>query len=120
MNQLIAHFKACCHQTGDGLRYPNGKLIREFRLGDLLDNSLADGDDAPTIAVKAIVFFCADSDPRQEVFRFAVLAVNLFLHVHHGHLKGQPSTVAMGDLVKLLARKPSETHLREWIKANYG
>jgi hypothetical protein len=67
MNPLIQGFKDSAHLAGEICSFPNGKLIRQFGLGDFLENAIADTDDAPTIAVKALTFFCGDDrNPHSE------------------------------------------------------
>jgi hypothetical protein len=80
MSDVIWQFKTSCNLAGHTLNCPNGRVQREFGLGDFLDNSLQDTDDYHTVAIKAIRFFCEEALPTQPVFRFGVLAVCEFLH----------------------------------------
>lgn len=118
MSPLVAAFKDCCHQTGDGLRIKNGELIRNFGLKDFLENDLSDYDDAEMIAIKAIHFFCDDSDRTQQKFKFAVLVICLFLHRHHAKRKPPVCHIAMSDLVKLLPA--NDESIRGWIRSHFG
>ncbi len=61
MNALVEGFKDSAHLAGEICSFPNGKLIRHFGLGDFLENAVSDQDDAPTIAVKALAFFCPEA-----------------------------------------------------------
>jgi len=69
MNNLIKGFRDCAHQAGVICSVPEGKLIRAFGLEDYLVNGVVDGDDVPTIAVKALAFFCEGQGPQNEAFK---------------------------------------------------
>lgn len=97
--------------------------MRRFGLGDFLENRLTETDSAPDIAVKALEFFCDEGDPNNEKFRFAVLAVGIFLDEYHASTPcdsfadlQQP----LKDLVTILKRSPNEAQLRKWIESNFG
>jgi hypothetical protein len=123
MNPLISGFKGCAHQAGEKCRLANGVLVRRFGLGDFLENKLAETDTAPDIAVKALEYFCDEPDPHNEQFRFAVLAVGIFLDEYHSSSPcdsfadlQQP----LKDLVSLLVQSPNEAQLRKWIDSHFG
>lgn len=120
MNELIKGFRDCAHQAGVICSIPEGKLIRAFGLGDFLENSLQDSDDAPTIAVKALAFFCEGLGPQNEAFKFAVLTVGIFLNHYHARRKPVPPQQALRDLVSLLSANASEAQLRQWINSHFG
>jgi hypothetical protein len=120
MNDLIRGFKDCAHLAGEICRFSTGKMLREFGLGDFLENKLQDSDDAPTIAVKALAFFCEEVDTGLEVFKFGVLAVGSFLNNHHAKRGKQPPQQALRDLVMLLKMNPDEQQIRGWIISHFG
>lgn len=120
MNHLIEGFKECAHQAGGICNFSVGKLIRAFGLADFLENELEDADDAPTIAVKALLFFCEDGSPLVEQFKFGVLAVGIFLnHVHAKREKAIPQQ-ALKDLVSILQSNNDEATIRKWITSHFG
>jgi hypothetical protein len=123
MNPLISAFKGCAHQAGQACKLSNGVLIRQYGLGDFLENKLVESDSAPDIAIKAMEFFCDERDPHSQKFRFAVLVVGIFLDEHHAStpydsLKElqQP----LRDLVTLLTQSANESQLRRWIDSHFG
>jgi|SRR5579864_185047 len=123
MNPLISAFKQCAHQAGEKCNLSNGQLVRRFGLGDFLENKLTEADSAPDIAVKALEFFCEEKDPHNQKFRFAVLAVGIFLDEFHA---GTPCDSFMDlqqplkDLVAILTQSPNELQVRKWIDSNFG
>src|SRR5436309_3543749 len=119
MNPLLEGFKDSAHLAGEICSFPNGKLIRQFGLGDFLENAIGEGDDAPTIAVKALAFFCKDADPHSEVFKFGVLAVGSFLNHHYSKRGKQPPQQPLRDLVSLLTKQAPEAEIRKWIASNF-
>ncbi len=123
MNELIAGFKACAHQAGEVCNLTNGVLVRRFGLGDFLENKLTETDSAPAIAVKALEFFCDEGDPHNPKFRFAVLAVGIFLDEYHARTPRESLKELqqpLRDLVTILTQSPNESQLRKWIESNFG
>ncbi len=120
MSDLTNAFKACAFQAGKVCSVPNGRLIREFGLGDFLENAVQDGDDAATIAVLALKFFCEDEDPQSVKCMVAVLAVGDFLNRHHARRKDAVSQQSLKDLVALLRQHADEQQLRDWIDSHFG
>src|SRR5262245_54135423 len=108
MNELVRGFKASAQLAAEICSVPTSQMIHRFGLGDFLENSLQDNDDAPTIAVKAISYFCDEFDPGSQVFKFGVLAVGSFLNNHHAKRGKQPPQQALRDLVAMLAGTPNE------------
>jgi hypothetical protein len=119
MNPLLVGFKECAQLAGEVCSIPNGKLVREFGLDDFVENAVLDNDDAPTIAIKALNYFCEEGNPHAPVFKFAVLAVGVFLNHHHAKRGRQIPQQALADLVTLLKSSPSEDQLRRWIDSNF-
>jgi hypothetical protein len=117
MNPLIEAFKECCLQAGEICGFTQGKLIRKFGLDDFLANSLTDDDDASTIGVKTFDFFCADATPHEDQFKFAVLAVGIFLS-ERANQKDLPKQ-ALRDLVAILGQGINEDKIRRWIASNF-
>src|SRR5262249_20465424 len=58
MNPLVAAQRGCFHQAAGVCRCPVGRLLGGYGLNDFLTNSAQDQDDAPTLAVKALTYFC--------------------------------------------------------------
>jgi hypothetical protein len=120
MTPLIDGFKQCAHQAGGICGCTIGKLIRAFGLGDFLENALQENDDAPTIAVKALSFFCDEGNPHSQKFQFAVLAVGLFLNHYHANQGRDVPQQALRDLGGILTKTPREEQLRRWIDSHFG
>jgi hypothetical protein len=120
MNRLIEGFKECAHQAGGICCFPVGKLIRSFGLEDFLENGVEDDDDAPTIAVKALLFFCDDGNPLSEQFKFGVLTVGIYLNCHHANRGKAVPQQALKDLVRTLCVSQDEAQLRRWITSHFG
>jgi hypothetical protein len=120
MNPLVAGFKACAHQAATTCGVRTGTLIREYGLNDFLENGIAEGDDAPTVAVKALAYFRDDGGPGSTRFRFTVLAVGAFLHQYHAGRKGDSPVQALRDLVSILLAGGQEGAIRGWISSHYG
>jgi hypothetical protein len=99
MNPFIQGFKDCAHQAAEICGFTITRLTREFGLQDFLENCLREEDDASTIAVKALVYFCDDPNPHAPVFKFAVLTVGIFLNHFHAGGKKQVPQQALRDLV---------------------
>jgi hypothetical protein len=118
MNPLIEAFKECAHQAGEVCGCGPGKLIRGFGLGDFLENALKESDDAATIAVKALSYFCDEYAPHNEKFKFAVLAVGIFLNGNLSKRKGVPQQ-ALRDLLSVLQAGADEAQIRRWIESNF-
>lgn len=122
MNPLISAFKDCAHQAGELCNISNGQLVRNFGLGDFLENMLTTNVRAPDIAIKALEYFCDEGSPHDPRFRFAVLSVGIFLDEHQA---SKPcDSVAqlqqpLKDLVTLLIQGANEQQLRAWIEANF-
>jgi hypothetical protein len=119
MSDLIGAFKDCAHLAGEVCNCRMGKLIRSFGLGDFLDNKLTDDDDAATIAVKALDFFCDEGDPHAEKFKFAVLTVGIFLNHHLANRDRSVPQQALRDLVSILRKSHDESQIRRWIESNF-
>lgn len=122
MNQRISGFKDCAHQAAEICRINSGKLIRRFGLGDFLENKLAETDGAPEIALKALEYFCDERDPHNEKFRFAVLAVGIFLDEHHADTPRdsiEDLSQPLKDLVAILTGGFNELQLRRWIDSHF-
>ncbi len=122
MNPLVAALRGCFHQAAQVCRCPVGRLTRNYGLDDFLTNGIEAGDDAPTLAVKALRYFCDGSRPQDTQFQLAVLAVSVFLNTHHAKppRQGIPQQAAQ-DLVALLkAQGTEEQQLRNWVTAHFG
>jgi hypothetical protein len=63
MNPLVAALRGCFHQAAGVCRCPVGRLLGGYGLNDFLTNSAQDQDDAPTLAVKALTYFCEGARP---------------------------------------------------------
>ncbi len=65
-------------------------------------------DDAPTLAVKALTYFCEGARPVDTRFQVAVLAISVFLNRHHAKPPRQeiPQQAAR-DLVSLITSEGS-------------
>jgi hypothetical protein len=120
MNQLINAFRLSAERYGQRFSIQRGKIIGAFGLDDFLENKLQDADDAPTIAVKALTYFCEGEGPQSEVFMFAVMTVGIFLNEYHARRKSDPPQQPLKDLVSLLRAKAPEEQIRGWIKSNFG
>ena len=72
------------------------------------------------IAVKALAYFCEDQGPQNEVFKFAVLTVGLFLNHYHARRKAGLPQQALRDLVSLLTTEGKESQIRAWIDSHFG
>jgi hypothetical protein len=119
-NERINGFKDCASVAGDVCGFTLGKMLRQFGLKDFLENALTENDDAPTIAVKAIGFFCEEVDTSLDVFKFGVLVTACFLNEHvAGRRPGQVPAQAMKDLVDLLKSGCNEEQLRRWIASHF-
>ena len=96
------------------------EIVAFSELEDFLENCLREQDDAPTIALKALRYFCDDPNPHAPVFKFAVLTVGIFLnHFHAGGKKLVPQQ-ALSDLVALLTKGTAEDQIRRWIESHFG
>jgi hypothetical protein len=123
MNRLIAGFKECAHQAGEICNLSNGELVRRFGLGDFLENRLSEEDSAPDIAIKALEFFCEERDPHDQRFRFAILAVGIFLDGYHSSIpcdSFEALQQPLKDLVAILTKAPNEAQIRKWIDSHFG
>ena len=109
-------------------RCPVGRLQRDYGLGDFLANAVLEEDDAPTLAVRAILFFCEDVGERDTRFQVAVYAVMLFLCRHHAKPPVEPTSrlTTARDLAQLAfagqhaALEVREQQLRRWVESNFG
>jgi hypothetical protein len=119
MNPFAENFKVSAHLAGEVCQFPNGRLIRDFGLKDFLENKILEGDDAATIAVAALSYFCADADPSVDVFMFGALTVAAFLNDCLTKRKKQVPQQALKDLVPLLKAKASEAQIRKWITSHF-
>jgi hypothetical protein len=120
MNRLIEGFKESAHLAGEICGFGVGKLIRQFGLGDFLENAVQEKDDAPTICVKALAYFCKEQDPHSEVFKFAVLTIGTFLNHYHASGQKAPPQQPLRDLVSLLTKGANEDQIRKWISSYFG
>jgi hypothetical protein len=122
MNPLVDALRGCFHQAASICSCPVGRLIRDFGLQDFLTNGVSDGDDAPTLAVKAVTYFCEGARPEDTRFQVAVLAVAVFLNRHHSKPARQeiPQQPAR-DLVSILVKQgPDEQQIRRWVESHFG
>ncbi len=88
---------------------------------DFLTNSVQATDDAPTLAVKALAYFCEDSRPVDTRFQVAVLAISVFLNRHHAKPPRQeiPQQAAR-DLVRLIVSEGlNDEQLHRWVESNF-
>jgi hypothetical protein len=115
---LITGFRECILQAGQTCQSPNGRLIREFGLQDFLENVLVETDDAPTITVKALVYFSQERDTRESIFRCAVLATGLFHNEYHA-AKRVDLTQPLRDLLAILKSGSTEAALRQWVDSHF-
>jgi hypothetical protein len=124
MNPLLPVFRDCAHQVGKKCSAPTGKIIRAFGLGDFLENGIAQTDDSSDIAIKALDFFC-DEPSQQDVFRFGILTVVLFLDQCQAGSPGdilEDSQQTTRDLVAIVEHgSNSRCHakIRRWIDSNF-
>jgi hypothetical protein len=108
-------------QTATGLRISAGTLIRDFGLNDFLENVVQEDDDAPTLAVRALRYFCEEVSPTERQFQLGVLAVVTFLGLDHAKPPRQNVQQAGLDLVGILrAQRVNEQALRGWITSHFG
>jgi hypothetical protein len=119
MNPLIEAFKECAHMAGEICGFPTGRLIRDFGLEDFLENAVQETDDAATIAVRALGYFCEDPDTQAPVFKFAVLTIGVFLSEKHAKRGRKVPRQPLKDLVDLLTMKASESQIRQWIASHF-
>src|SRR5262249_39675162 len=120
MSNLIRGFKDCALQAGEICSFSNGMLIREFLLGDFLENRLTEQDRAPDIAVKAIEFFSDEADPFKKRFKFGVLTVGIFLNDFHASFPNDSLQQPLKDLVAILTKgSANEQQLRKWIDSHF-
>ena len=115
---LISDFRDCVFQAGQTCGIPNGRLIRDFGLQDLLENVLEESDDPPTITVKGLTYFCQERTEREPIFRCAVLAVGLFLKGSRGK-RSMDLTQPLRDLLSVLQGGIREPALRGWVASNF-
>jgi hypothetical protein len=121
MNPLLAALRECFHQAAEVCSCPPGRLIRSFGLQDFLTNSVQTEDDAATLVVKALAYFCEGARPVDTRFQVAVLAVSVFLNSHHAKppRQGIPQLAAR-DLVTLLqAHGMSEEPIRRGVQSHF-
>jgi hypothetical protein len=122
VNPLLDALRGCFHQAAQLCACPVGRLIRGFGLADFLDNAVQETDDAPTLAVRALAYFCEGARPADTRFQVAVLAVVVFLAQRHAKppRRGVDPQAAR-DLVRILeAEGPNEQSIRRWIEAHFG
>ena len=119
MSKWVRDFKDCAHQTAEICGFSDGKIIRTFGLGDFLEIAVKDDDDASTIAVKAIRYFCEGRVPGEDIFKFGVLTVGIFLQACYSKKTEIPATVVLQDLVAILKSKGADAHIRKWIDSNF-
>jgi hypothetical protein len=121
MSSLVAALRDCFHQAAATCRCPVGRLIRDYGLNDFLTNRIEQSDDAPTLAVKALDYFCEGARPADTRFQVTVFAVAVFLNCHHAKppRQGIPAQAAR-DLVAILTQGINEQHIRSWVTANFG
>ena len=118
MNSLIDGYKECAHQAGEICGLTITRLIRDFQLGDFLENCIQGADDAPTIAIKSLVYFC--DEPHAPIFKFAVLTVGLFLNHYYAGNKKEVPQQALRDLVDLLTKRVGEKQIYRWIESYFA
>jgi hypothetical protein len=120
MNPLLPALRGCFHQAASSLRCSASKLIREFGLDDFATNIVQEGDDAPTLTMKALTWFCEDARPVDTQYQIAVLAVCIFLNSHYATppRSGIP-TIAAQDLVALLRQGLNELHHSSLVPAHH-
>src|SRR4051812_5964510 len=119
MNPFVEGFKESAHLAGEICGFPTGRLIREFGLEDFLENAIGDEDDAPTVAVKALAFFCEEGDETAQVFKFGVLTVGAFLNDQVAKRRRQVPQQALKDLVSILKAGALEAQIRQWIASHF-
>jgi hypothetical protein len=89
MNPLVALLRGCFHHAAGLCSCPLGRLVGAYGLNDFLRNGVQDGDDVPTLAVGALMYFCENARPVDTRFQVAVVAVALFLNRHHAQPPSQ-------------------------------
>jgi|SRR5438309_12021422 len=119
MTNLIDSFKDCAQEAGEILNLTPTKLNRRCQLKDFLENELNDGDDAATVVIKALTYFCDGLNRRDEVFQWAVLTIGSFLQECHG-ISGDFPQQALADLVTLLGQNATEQQIQRWIESHFG
>ncbi len=121
MSPLSPVLQRCFHQAAELCKCPTGRLIRGYGLDDFLTNGIQEGDDAQTVAVKALRYFCEGARPADTRFQVAVLAVVHFLN-HYASQPAQGTPVqAARDLVSILSTQgTNEAQLRQWITGHFG
>jgi hypothetical protein len=120
MNPLLDHLRGCFHQAAEVCRCPVGRLIGGYGLQDFLTNRVQEGDDAPTLAVKALAYFCEGARPADTRFQVAVMAVTTFLNRHHASQPRREIVQAARDLVAILAQGLNEQQIRGWVTSHFG
>jgi hypothetical protein len=116
VNPLVPRFRDAAHVVAHTHSFKIGTLIHQFGLDDFLENALQDGDDLPTVACKALRFFCEAYNPTSAGFRFGVLTVCRFLHAGR---PGEVAIQAMRDLNALLRDAAPEDQVRRWIASHF-
>jgi hypothetical protein len=122
MNPLLDALRGCFHQAAEVCSCPVGRLIRAYGLNDFLTNAVEEGDDARSLVVKALDYFCEGARPGDTRFQVAVLAVAVFLNRHHAKPPRQeiPQQAAR-DLVSILSTQgPNEEQIRQWVASHFG
>jgi hypothetical protein len=121
MNPLLPALKGCFQRAATFLRCPPSRLIREFGLNDFATNVVQEEDDAPTLAVKAVMFFCEEAQASDLVFAVTVTAVSLFLNNHYAAAAqaGVPAQ-AIQDLRGTLIQGLDPQQIRNWVTAHFG
>ena len=120
MNPLLDHLRYCFHQAAEVYRCPVGRLIGGYGLGDFLANRVQAEDDATTLAVKALVYFCDGARSADTRFQVAVMAVTTFLNRHHARPPRQEIIQAARDLVAILTQGLNEQQIRGWVTSHFG
>jgi|SRR5947209_19599677 len=121
MNPLLGPLRGCFHHAAQMCSCAPGRLIRGFGLNDFLTNAVQPSDDAPTLAVRALDYFCKGGRAADTRFQIGVLAVTLFLGRHLAQPPRQNISPQVAiDLVRLLEQRWDEQAIRRWIESNFG
>jgi hypothetical protein len=122
MNPLVAALRVCFHHAAGLCSCPLGRLVGAYGLNDCLTNGVQDGDDAPTLAVRTLAYFCEGARPVDTRFQVAVVAVALFLNRYHAQPPSQEVPLqAARDLVNILQTVGvNEEQIRRWVESHFG
>lgn len=98
MNPLAKGFDRSAHLAGI-CNCRVQKLKIAYGLDDFVTNAIQDDDDAPTIAVKALDYFCDEWDPLTEKCKIAVVARNLSERLSREEDADHPASAAQRSRV---------------------